>query len=229
MIAPALRIAAKDLRLTLARGTGLVQALLLGLLLIFVFSLARETGRLIPAQGAAAIFWLASAFAQVLVFNTLYSLEESNGTRFGLLLAPVPAQAVWLGKGLAGLVLLVAAQIVFFPACVAFLSQPISEGWPMALLVLVLVDIGLAALGSLLGALAQGQASRESLLTVILFPLLIPALLAGIRAGAAVFSPDVAEGVTEGVQSWLWLALAFDALFLAAGLLLFPFVYSGEE
>lgn len=225
MIGPALKMASKDLRLTLGRGTGLVQALLLGLLLIFVFSLSRETGRTIGPQGAAAIFWLASAFTQVLVFNTLYALEERNGARMGLLLAPMPAQAVWLGKGLAGLLLLFAAQVVFLPACVAFLGQTLSDSWPLGLLTLCLVDLGLAALGSLLGALAQGQASRESLLTVILFPLLIPALLAGLRAGAATFAGQV----PEGVASWIWLAAAFDALFLAAGLLLFPFVYSGEE
>ena len=44
MLKAACLIARKDLRLVLSRGAGLVQALLLGLLLIFVFSLSRETG-----------------------------------------------------------------------------------------------------------------------------------------------------------------------------------------
>ena len=39
-----LAMARKDLALTLARGSGLVQALLLGLLLLFVFSLSQGIG-----------------------------------------------------------------------------------------------------------------------------------------------------------------------------------------
>ena len=106
-------MARKDLALTLARGSGLVQALLLGLLLLFVFSLSQGIGERMAPQGAAAVFWISSAFCQVLIFNQLYALEEVNNSRLGLLLCPAPVQAVWLGKGCAGLALLVLAQIVF--------------------------------------------------------------------------------------------------------------------
>lgn len=225
MLKAAWAIACKDLRLTLARGSGLVQALLLGLLLLFVFSLSQQIGETMSPQGAAAIFWLASAFCQVLVFNMLYGLEEVNSARSGLLLMPWPVQAVWLGKALAGITLLLLAQLVFLPAAVVFLGQQISPLWPWALCAVLLVDVGMAALGSLLGALSQGQAARESLLSIVLFPLLVPLLLAGIRVGAGGF----ADALPEGVSSWLGVAAAFDALFLGAGIVLFGFIYAGEE
>ena len=225
MFSAALAIAAKDLKLTLGRGSGLIQALLLGVLLIFLFSLTRQPGELIPAQTAACIFWLASLFCQVLVFNTLYSLEEVNGARLGLLLAPLPVQAIWLGKALAGALLLVAAQAVFVPAAVVFLGQPLAGSAALGVLALAAVDLGIIALGSLLGALGQGQAARESLLSIIIFPLLVPILLAGVKIGAGVFS----GAPIEGLESWLGLAAAFDAVFVAAGLLLFPFVYAADE
>jgi heme exporter protein B len=225
MLRPALAIAGKDLRLVLGRGTGLVQALLLGLLLIFVFSLAAEPGQRLSPQAAAAIFWMASVFCMVLVSNTLYGLEEESGARMGLLLAPMPAQAVWLGKAAAGTVLLLAAQVVFVPAAVVFLNQSLSGHVAVGLVGLLAVDVGLIAMGSLLGALAQGQAARESLLTVVLFPLLIPVLLAGIRLLSGAFGGPA----PEGVGSWLGLAGAFDAIFAAAGLILFPFIYSPDE
>lgn len=218
-------VARKDLALTLARGSGLVQALLLGLLLLFVFSLSQGIGERMSPQGAAAVFWLSSAFCQVLIFNQLYALEEVNNARLGLLLSPAPIQAVWLGKALAGLALLLLAQIVFLPAAVVFLSQSFGAAWPAGLAALLLVDLGMCALGSLLGALAQGQAARESLLSIVLFPLLTPLLLAGIGVGAQALgaaSPD-------GPDSWLGLACAFDAVFLGAGLLLFAFIYAGDE
>ena len=119
----ALSVARKDLLLTLARGSGLVQALLLGLLLLFVFSLAQGVGERLSPQNAAAVFWLSSAFCQVLVFNSLYALEERCASRVGLVLAPAPVQGVWLGKALAGMLLLLLAQLLFLPAAVVFLGQ----------------------------------------------------------------------------------------------------------
>ncbi len=224
MLRAARAVAAKDLRLTLLRGGGLVQALLLGLLLLFMFSLAQEPGERMSPQGAAAVFQLASAFCWVLIFNTLYGLEEVNESRRGLGLLPCPVQAVWLGKGVAGLVLLCAAQLLFLPAALIFLGQGIEGPWREALAGLLLVDIGLALLGALLGALSQGQAARESLLSIILFPLSAPLLLAGIRLGAGAFG-----AAPEDPGQWLGVAGAFDALFLGAGLVLFPFIYPGEE
>ena len=221
MLKAACLIARKDLRLVLSRGAGL----LLGLLLIFVFSLSRETGETMSGQGAATIFWLSSAFCQVLSFNMLYGLEEANGSRAGLLLLPSPVQSVLLGKAAAGLCIILTAQLLFLPATIVFLGQSLGDGWTLALLALVLTDIGMASLGSLLGALSQGQAARESLLSIVLFPLIIPILLAGIRVCAGGFS----EALPEGVESWLGIAVAFDAVFLAAGLVLFPFVFSGDE
>ena len=225
MLNAMLAIARKDLTLTLARGGGLAQALLLGLLLLFMFSLSQEVGERASPQGAAAVFWLASAFCQVLVFNTLYGLEEAHGSRQGLALLPCPVQAVWLGKALAGLALLLLAQTIFAPATVIFLGQDMSGEWSWALAVLLLADIGMALLGSLLGALAQGQAAKESVLSIVLFPLLAPLLLAGIRVGAGFFAGRAAEGAAQ----WISVAAAFVAFFMAAGLGLFAHIYPGEE
>ena len=226
MLRAAWNVAAKALRLVLSGGQGLTQAVLLGLLLIFVFSLSLPTGQSMPPQGAAAVFWLSTAFGLVLVMNTLYGLEESGGARMGLLLCPAPVHGVWLGKAVAGLVLLLVTQLVFVPAVVAFLGQSFyGHSLGLGLGVLVVADWGLVVLGSLLGALAQGQAGRESLLSVILFPLLTPVLLAGVKVGAALFSPDPLPEAAD----WLGLALAFGAVFSGAALALFGFVYSAEE
>ena len=225
MLRLTLAVARKDLALTLARGSGLIQALLLGLLLLFVFSLSQGIGERMSPQAAAAVFWLSSAFCQVLIFNQLYALEEVNNARLVLLLCPAPIQGVWLGKALAGLLLLLLAQIIFLPASVIFLGQDIGGPLLPGLAALLLADLGMCALGSLLGALAQGQAARESLLSIVLFPLLTPLLLSGIGVGAQTLgaaSPD-------GPGGWLGVACAFDAVFLGAGLLLFSFIYTGDE
>ena len=225
MLRMMLAVLHKDMKLTLLRGNGLIQALLLGLLLVFVFSLSQGIGETLSARNAAAVFWLSSAFCQVLIFNQLYALEEVNYSRLGLLLSPQPIQAVWLGKAIAGFILLLLAQCIFLPATVVFLGQSLSGPLAPALSILLLADIGLCALGSLLGALAQGQTAKESLLSIVLFPLLTPLLLAGTGIGAQAFGSIEADGP----GAWLGVASAFDAIFLAAGLLLFTFLYTGDD
>jgi heme exporter protein B len=225
MMKRTIAIASKDLKLSVSGGQGLVQAVLLGLLLIFMFSLSKPLGGVISPQAAGAIFWLASAFGLVLVFNDLFSIEEANGARIGILSSPAPVHAVWVGKGFAGLSLLLVSQLVFLPATVAFLGQTVSGPWWLMVVTLVGADIGLVVIGALLGALSQGQAARESLLSVIVFPLLLPVLLAGITLFGLCFSPEQ----VEDYDKWLGLIFAFDCLFAGAGLFLFPFVYSGEE
>lgn len=225
MIRLAVAVFCKDLRLLLMRGNGILQAALLGLLLIFTFSLARGPGGILPPEAAAAIFWLASVFCQVLVFNQLYSLEEVNLARLGLWLLPAPVQGVWLGKALAGCVLLLILQAVFLPATIIFLGLDFVNRDPNGILALFLVDLGLCAAGSLLGALGQAASGKESLLSIILFPLLMPLLLAGTGVGAHVFGAPA----PDGTGGWLGLACAFDAVFLGAGLLLFGFLYSEDD
>ncbi|WP_027184864.1 heme exporter protein CcmB [Desulfovibrio inopinatus] len=225
MLGATLHIASKDLRLSFHGMRGVLQSVLLGLLLIFLFSLSRNPGDVMPAVSASAVFWLSTVFAQVLVFNTLYGYEEQSGARIGLVLSPAPVQAVWLGKALAGGILLVACQCVFALATVVFLGQPIDGPLWLFGVAGVLVDVAVCALGSLLGALSAGNSTRESLMTVILFPLLIPALLAGIR----LFEAGLAGVGVVDVSSWIGMATAFDAVFSAAALVLFPYVYTGEE
>lgn len=214
-------LAAKDLKLMLGLGLGLIQTVLLGLLIIFLFSLSLPIGETMTGQAAAALFWLASVFGLVLLFNSLYHLEEPNNVRLGLLLAPVSPLSVFAGKALAGALLLLLAQMLFVVGLVVFLGQSLHGQWLWGLGLVLGVDIGLVVLGSLLGALSQGQAARESLLSVILFSLLVPLLLGGVRLGGALLS---GENPADESQ-WLVLITAFDALFCAVALILFPLVF----
>jgi heme exporter protein B len=224
MIGHALTIAAKDLRLACGNGQGPVQAVLLGLLLVFIFSLSAGPGEHFSAQQVMAIFWLCSSFSVVLIFSLLFRFEEENDAATALLLSPLPVQGLWLGKTLAGLVLLVFCQLFFFPAAVVFLGiDPRADIGPIALMLLG-VDAGLCILGGLIGAMGHGHGTRDALLTIIVFPLQIPLLLSGIRIGTGLLAGEASTGVTD----WFGLVFAFDALFAGAALFLFPHVFRGE-
>lgn len=221
MLELALIVARKDLRIIFGGAAKFCQAILLGLILIFVFALARGTGELFTPQEAAAIFWLSSVFCQTLVFGQIYGIEEDNDNRQALLLSSLPVQGIWLGKALAGFALILLAQIIFLPAIVVFLNQSFRGPLLPGVTAIFLVDMGLAILGSLLGALASGRMGRDAVLSILLFPLLVPQLLAGISLGAHSFG-----SLTQiSVNSWLGLAISFDALFAGVALLLFGFLY----
>lgn len=220
----ALAVAAKDLRIVFAGPGVLLQGLLLGLLIIFLFSLSKGAGEITSAREAATIFWLASVFFQLIAFSQLYAIEETNLGRQALALAPAPVQGVWLGKACAGILLLLCAQAVFLPGSIIFLGQNIAGPlWPGAMAV-CMGDIGIGAAGSLLGAAAQGQGGRESLLGIILLPLLAPLLLAAISLGSISLSAEN----TIAADGWPGVGFAFDAIFIGCGFALFGFLYRGN-
>lgn len=218
-------IAAKDLKLTAGRGGPLLRPLLLGLLLVVLFSLALGSGAPPSPEEAAAVFWLASAFCQTILLTALFDLEEPSGARLGLLLSPAPVQSVWLGKSLAGLLLLLLVQAALLAASALFFDLAWTGNLFLAFGGIVLVDIGFVAVGSLLASLAGGQAARESLLSLVVFPLLVPQLLAGIRLLAVLYG----GGSAGQWGQWAGIAAAFDAIFIAASLVLFPFLYGGDS
>jgi ABC-type transport system involved in cytochrome c biogenesis, permease component len=224
VISSSLAIARKDLRLAFAGGQGPVQAVLLGLLLVFIFSLSAAPGDRFSPQQAMAIFWLCSSFAVVLIFPCSFVSRRRTTRPRPCCFLPVPVQGLWLGKTLAGLALLLLCQISFFPAALVFLGLDPGGSLHGLLLMVVGVDLGLCILGGLIGAMGHGHGAKDALLTIIVFPLQIPLLLSGIRIGVGLMQ----GAPLAGVGDWFGLVLAFDAVFAGAALFLFPHVFRGE-
>ena len=83
--------------------------------------------------------------------------EQEHGVLDGLVLAPCDRSAIWLGKTLATLAFLLAAQAVALPAFVLFF-EPLDA---TALAGVLLADIGICAVGSLMSAMAAaGRVAR---------------------------------------------------------------------
>lgn len=78
---------------------------------------------------------------------------------------------------------------------------------------------GLAAVGTLLGALTASVRGREALLPVLLFPLTAPVLLGAVQAAGAALA-----GSPEQAALWFRGLAVYDTMFLVAGALLFDYV-----
>jgi heme exporter protein B len=82
----------------------------------------------------------------------------------------------------------------------------------------VLATLGLAAAGTLYGAIAAGLRVRETLLPLLLLPVVAPVLLAATRASEAALGTGVA-GIDVG--QWLGLLVTFAVLYLGVGVVAF--------
>jgi heme exporter protein B len=149
------------------------------------------------------------------VFTALLGLarawvpEQEHGVLDGLVLSPCDRSAIWVGKTLATLAFLLAAQAVALPAFVLFFAP--LDG--TALAGVILADLGICAVGSLLAAMAAAGRARELLLPLLFLPLAIPLVVGGV--GAAI-SPD-------GERYLLLLAL-YDGVFAVLSWASFEYV-----
>ena len=81
----------------------------------------------------------------------------------------------------------------------------------------VLGTLGLAATGTLYGALSAGLRVRETLLPFLWLPIAAPVLLAGTR----IWQAALAGGTASDATPWLRLLVVFDAVYLAVGVVVY--------
>ena len=91
---------------------------------------------------------------------------------------------------------------------------------PAVALVVLLHTIGFVALGTLFSAMVTRLRQGEAFLAILMLPLSVPLIIsAGKATAVAIALRPLAE-----VQFWLGLTATFDALALAASLLVFGFL-----
>lgn len=196
-------------------NSSLVFALLVLVLFNFAFDLRVERVEAV----APGVLWVTFTFAGVLTLGRAFTREHDRGTLEGLLLAPVEREALYLAKVLANITFMGIVELVTLPAFVALFN--VTLDWALALATMALGTLGFATVGTLLAAIAANTRAREIMLPLLLFPLMVPVLIAAVKAtGLALGGPD------DG-HPWLGLLAGFDALYLAAALLVFEFVIEG--
>jgi heme exporter protein B len=212
-------IAGKDLRIEVRGRYALGAVLPFAATLLIAFGLSLGPGRTLLQQTAPGLLWLAVLFASVLAFRRSYESEGEDGALEGLLLAPIDKAAVFLGKAAA-----VLAQLLVLEAAVVLLVAGLfglSLGRDPATLAaaFLLGTVGLSAVGSLFGVLAESPRAREAVFPLLVLPLATPVLVAGVRATALATAGRGGEAA-----SWLGLLAAFDVVFVAAGTLVFAYL-----
>lgn len=216
-------LAAKDLGIEWRTREGISAMALFSLIVLVLFSFAfdlqtiRQLGaaRLVPG-----ILWTTLAFAGVVGFTRSFQVEARRDSMTALLLAPVDRGALFAGKALSNLVGLLVLEVVVVPLTAIFFNYDLlAILGPMAVVV-VLHTVGLAEIGTLLGAVAAKVGRGEALLSTLLFPVTMPLFISAVKCTTAVLE---GKGLSP-VSNWLLVAFGFDLLFLFVGLLTFEYV-----
>jgi heme exporter protein B len=172
-------LARKDILLEL-RSRDTVPAMLLfvvSTLVVFHFALPSDSSDL----AAGGLLWVAIVFTALLGLTRAFAAEREQRLLDGLVLAPCDRSAIWLAKGTSVMAFLLLAEAVALPAFALFFA-PVDATLVAAVL---LADVGIAAVGTLLAAMAAASRARELLLPLLFLPLAIPVIVGGVGATVA--------------------------------------------
>ena len=180
----------------------------------FAFDLRADNVRLV----LPGVLWIAITFAGVLGLNRSFILEQDRGSLEGLLLAPVDRSAIYFGKLIGNLLFIFIVELLLLPLMTLLFNVWLLS--PALLLVVALGTVGYAAVGTLFAALSINTRAREVMLPILLFPVMVPVFVAGVQAVSRLLDGDSLADIVR----WVQLLVAYDAIFLAAAMLLFDYV-----
>jgi heme exporter protein B len=221
VIGAARAILRKDIRIEL-RTKESVPAMTLFTLTVYVlfhFGLDRDT---LEGALASGVLWVTLLLAAVIGVSRLFAAEREQGGLDGLLLAPVDRTSLFVAKAAALFLFLCAVELVAVPAFTLLLLGPgLGAAFPELLAILALGNLGIAALGALVAAIAAETRARELIVPLLLLPLLVPLLIACAQATEPLLRQD---GGPEDLARWLGLLTLYDVVFVLLSVAVFDFL-----
>jgi heme exporter protein CcmB len=182
--------------------------------MIFGFAFVMEEG--VPVDGAAAgILWIAVAFSGTLALGRTFERERYGETLRALLLAPASRPAIYAGKLLGMILMMMATEVILTPLVAVLFHAPLFAHPLLLMALLGLGTVGFAAVGTLFAAMLVRTRTRDVLLPILLYPVTIPVIIAGVRGTAALLQTPPEEPVAT---LWIGLLVAFDVVFTTLAL-----------
>jgi heme exporter protein B len=186
----------------------------------FLFNFAIDRTQLHPREIASALIWMILLFGGFLGLGRTFELEKEDGAMEGLLVAPVPRDALYLGKVISNTILLGVILLLTIGSIGIFFQVNFMTSPGYLALILGLGTVGFTALGTLFSAITAGTRMGETLLPVLLFPLLVPLVAFGADATTTLLAGFPASEVHGNLR----MIGAFTLVALVAGMGLFRFI-----
>jgi heme exporter protein B len=213
----------KDLRIEIATGEIVITATFFAALVAILSSVAFATGPQTTTRVAPGALWLAVLFSSVLALGRTWQREREESALVGLLVSPIPRAAIWCGKAAGVLAFILAVEIVVVPLVALFFHVDLPAVFVPLAVIMVFGSVGVAAMGTLFGAITARTRARDLLLATVLFPLLSPALLSSVAATREVFYAAAAGQPVDlaEVRDWLVFLAIFDLVAIGGALAMF--------
>ena len=216
----ALAIAGKDIRAELRSRNALMSALVFAALVLVVFNFARDPTALAASDLAPSVLWVTFALAAMVTLNRAFTIERENGALDGLLLAPVPREALFLGKLGSNLAFVGTVELVTLPLFTLFFNVSLARALPGLVVVTILATIGFVAVGTIFSAMAVRTRFAELMLPVLLLPFMVPPLIGAVQVTSRLL---VGRPLSE-MLGWLRLLALYDIVFVTLCMLTFSAV-----
>jgi len=211
----------KDLLIEWRTREALSSMGLFSVLVVVIFTFAFHVRDSALALVSPGIPWVALTFAGTLGLARSWAREGEGDCLAGLVTAPAPPGAVFLGKMGANLIFVLIVGAFVVPMCMGMFVLDLSAAPWLASGLFLLGALGFVAVGTVFGAMLVNSRLRDVLLPLVFYPVVAPAVLAGVKGTAA-----VAGGDLNAARDWLTLLLAFDGIFVTASLWAFGWVVS---
>jgi heme exporter protein B len=212
----------KDLRSELRSKEAINASLSFSLVILLLFSFAFPDE--VPTDISGGLLWMVFAFAGALILNRSFARELPNDCLDALIASPAPGSALFLGKALANVLLLLAVEAVCFPVFGVFYNvRWARQFWPLVLIVL-LGTWGITVIGTMFSALTVNLRLREVMLPLLVYPTLIPCLVAAMQVSTQLIG---GEPLDSDSIVWTKFLIGFDVIFTSLALVLVEIILVG--
>ncbi len=216
-----LALVQKDIALELRTKEMLNSMIVFVLLTLVIFNFAFGEALEKSGEFLGGILWVSFLFAAVLGLNRVFVHEKDEACLDGLMLVPAERSFIYFGKAIATFLFLSVVEIVALPIFSILFGINFLPHLFLLLLVLLLSNIGIAAVGTLLSAISINTKARDLMLPILFFPVIVPILVGAVNSTRLILS---ASEFVADIYIWLRIIAIYDIIFILIGFLTFEYV-----
>jgi heme exporter protein B len=211
-------MAGKDLRIEARSRVAINQVAPFAVLVLILFGFAldnqSDSTRFLREAGPG-LFWFAVLFCALLAVQRSFAVETTDSANDSLRMSGMDPGGIFLGKAAAIGVELIGLEALLVVGLVVLYGVSLT-GAGLLVTSALAASAGLAACGTIYGAMSASLKVRETLLPLLLIPVVAPVMIGATGAWGA------ALGLTSD-DGWRWVGLlvSFAVIYLALGVLAF--------
>ncbi|HDZ12853.1 MAG TPA: ABC transporter permease [Bacteroidetes bacterium] len=167
----------------------------------------------------SSLLWIIIFFSAMTGLSHVFVREEEQQTADTLKLVAPPV-AIYLGKLLFNILLLLGLELILIPLYVVFMDMSVGN-LPVFILMIVLGSTGVSAVATIMAAIISRTSAKGALFAVLSFPVMLPVLILSIQGTALAIQGSSISAGTDEIQ----MLLLFIIVIVTASILLFEFVW----